>query len=168
MPTFRKAQLHDVPKLFELINRYARENVMLPRTLSDLYESVREFSVAEEDGRVLGCGALKFYNEELAEIRSLCVEPGSETHGMGSALLKLLLDEADRFVLKKVFALTLAPGFFEKCAFSETLREKIPLKIWRDCLHCEKFSRCQEKAVFLDLAARREMRTSSEAAFVGV
>ncbi len=168
MPTFRKAKLLDVPRLFELINRYARENVMLPRTLSDLYENVREFSVAEEGGQVLGCGALKFYNEELAEIRSLCVEPGSETHGMGSALLKLLLDEADRYALKKVFALTLAPGFFQKCGFSETLREKIPLKIWRDCLHCEKFSRCKEKAVFLDLVAKRARRASPEAALVGV
>jgi amino-acid N-acetyltransferase len=164
----RKAELHDVPKLFELINRYAHENVMLPRTLSDLYENVREFSVAEEGGRVLGCGALKFYNEELAEIRSLCVEPGKKAHGVGSALLKLLLDEADRYALKKVFALTLAPGFFEKCGFGETLREKIPLKIWRDCMHCEKLSRCEEKAVLLDLAARRELKTLKEAAFAGV
>ena len=159
---FRKAELGDVPKLFELINRYVRKDVMLPRTMSDLYENVREFSVAVEGGRVLGCGALKFYNQELAEIRSLCVEPGGESHGVGSALLKLLLDEAEQFSLKKVFALTLAPGFFEKCGFNETQREKLPLKIWRDCMHCEKFSRCEERAMLLELAARRAMTTSKE------
>ena len=160
MPKIRNARLRDVPALFEMINRYARERVMLPRTLSDLYENVWEFSVAEERGRVLGCGALKFYNQEIAEIRSLCVEPGREAHGLGSALVERLLDEAERFGLKTVFALTMAPGFFRKCGFCETSREKVPMKIWRDCLHCEKFSCCDEKTVVLELAARRARRTA--------
>lgn len=151
----RKAALRDVFQLFELINRYARQNVMLPRTLSDLHEHVWEFTVAEEGGRVLGCGALKFYNQELAEIRSLCVEPGLETRGLGSSLVESLLDEAERYGLKSVFALTLAPDFFRKCGFRETRREKVPLKIWRDCAQCEKYDRCDEKTVSLDLAQRR-------------
>lgn len=164
----RKAELRDVPKLFELINQYARQNVMLPRTLGDLYEHVWEFTVAEEGGRVLGCGALKFYNQELAEIRSLCVAPGRETNGMGRSLVESLLDEAGRYGLKSVFALTLAPDFFRKCGFRETRREKVPLKIWRDCVQCEKYGRCDEKTVSLDLTQRLARRTRPDAEVAAV
>jgi amino-acid N-acetyltransferase len=149
-----------VPALFELINRFARERVMLPRTLTDLYESLWGFTVAEEGGRVLGCGALKFYSRDLAEIRSLCVEPGRESRGMGTALVERLLDEAEGYGLKSVFALTLVPDFFRKCGFRETRREKFPLKVRRDCLSCPNYSCCDEKTVTLELAARRARRNA--------
>ncbi len=71
----RKAKLTDVPHIHRLVNHYAGERIMLPRTLTDIYENVWEFSVmAEDDGRLVGCGALKLYNQEVAEIRSLCVD----------------------------------------------------------------------------------------------
>jgi amino-acid N-acetyltransferase len=155
----RKAELKDVPEIFELINRFARERVMLPRTLADLYENLWAFTVAAEGGRVLGCGALKFYSEELAEIRSLCVEPGRASRGVGSALVERLLDEAESFRLKTVFALTLVPEFFGKVGFREAPREQFPLKVWRDCTSCPKYSCCDEKAVALSLAERRARRT---------
>jgi amino-acid N-acetyltransferase len=154
----RKAELKDVPALFEMINRFARERVLLPRTLADLYENLWGFTVAEDGGRVLGCGALKFYNQELAEIRSLCVEPGRESRGVGSALVERLLDEAEGYGLKSVFALTLVPAFFRKCGFRETHREKFPMKVWRDCQSCPKFACCDEKTVSLELATRRARR----------
>lgn len=135
-----------------MINHYAAERVMLPRPLTDLYECVREFLVAEdEEGQVTGCGALKFYNVELAEIRSLCVAPGSQNHGCGRALAETLLAEAERYGLKTVFALTLAPDFFFKCGFRETARERFPMKVWRDCLRCERYFHCHEKTVYLNL-----------------
>jgi len=62
----RKAELRDVPALFKLINRYVAQQVLLPRPLTNLYEDVWEFTVAEVDGELLGCGALKFYTQELA------------------------------------------------------------------------------------------------------
>lgn len=148
-----------MPALFELINRFARERVLLPRTLTDLYENVWGFTVAEEGGRVLACGALKFYSQELAEIRSLSVEPGRESKGVGTALVERLLDEAEGYGLKNVFALTLVPAFFRKCGFRESRREKVPLKVWRDCVGCPKYSSCDEKTVMLELAARRARRT---------
>ena len=160
----RKAELRDAPALFDLINRFARQRVMLPRTLADLYENLWGFSVADEGGRVLGCGALKFYSQELAEIRSLCVEPGRESRGVGSALVEGLLDEAEGYKLNRVFALTLVPEFFRKCGFREAPREKFPMKIWRDCANCPKFDCCDEKAVALDLAARRARRMPRAAA----
>lgn len=163
MLTIRKAELRDVPVLFRMINQYAAERVMLPRTLLELYENVWEFTVAEEDGKVLGCGALKFYTQELAEIRSLCVTPGLKSNGLGRALTESLLREAERYRLKTVFALTVAPGFFEKCGFREVARETLPLKVWRDCAHCDKYFQCDEKTMVVDLASRHASKVESRA-----
>ena len=82
----RKAELRDVPALYKLMSRYVLERVLLPRPLTNLYEDVWEFTVAEQDGRLLGCGALKFYNQELAEIRSLCVDEQLKSNGAGRKL----------------------------------------------------------------------------------
>lgn len=154
LPTIRKAELRDVPVLFQMISHYVAQRIMLPRPLVDLYENIWEFTVAEEDGQVVGCGALKLYSAELAEIRSLCVAPGVTSRGLGRALSQRILDEAARFGLKTVFALTLATGFFEKLGFREVPRERFPTKVWRDCLQCPRYFQCEEKAVVLDLASR--------------
>jgi amino-acid N-acetyltransferase len=152
--TIRKAELRDVPALFQMISHYAAERVMLPRPLVELYENVWEFTVAEEDGELLGCGALKFYSAELAEIRSLCVAPGIKKRGLGRALSEEILSEAERYGLKTVFALTIIPCFFGKLGFQEVPRERFPTKVWRDCLQCPKYFQCDERAMALDLATR--------------
>lgn len=150
----RKAELRDVPTIFQMISHYVAQRLMLPRPLVELYENVWEFTVAEEDGQVVGCGALKFYSVELAEVRSLCVAPGVTSRGVGRALSQQILDEAARYGLKTVFALTLATGFFEKLGFREVPRERFPTKVWRDCLQCPRYFQCEEKAVVLDLVNR--------------
>lgn len=154
MPMIRKGELQDVPALLKLINAYADARLLLPRTLADLRENIEEFTVAEEDGKVLGCGALKLYDDDIAEIRSLCVQPGRKSSGLGRALTGQLLDEAEHHGLKTVFALTVAPEFFLKCGFREAPREKFPMKIWRDCLLCPKLFHCDEKTVAFDLVAQ--------------
>lgn len=152
MASIRKAELRDVPSVFEMINHYAAERIMLPRPLTDLYESVREFLVAEDDeGSVIGCGAMKFYNADLGEVRSLCVATGTQHHGTGRALTERLITEAENYGLKTIFALTMAPEFFLKCGFRETARERFPMKVWRDCLRCDRYFHCHEKTVCLDL-----------------
>lgn len=153
--TIRKARLNDVPEIHRLISHYAEERIMLPRTLTDLYENVWEFTVvAEEEGRLVGCGALKLYNQEVAEIRSLCVDESQKTKGIGRQVMEELLNEAEAFGLKTVFALTIAPIFFEKLGFHEVPRERFPTKVWRDCLRCDRYTCCNEKAVSLELADR--------------
>jgi amino-acid N-acetyltransferase len=148
----RKAELRDVPEIFEMINHYAAQRIMLPRSLTDLYESVREFLVAGGgQNKVIGCGALKFYNSDLAEIRSLCVRPGVQNQGVGRLLTERLLKEAEQFGLKTVFALTTTLEFFAKCGFREVARERFPMKVWRDCLRCDRYFHCHEKAVCLEL-----------------
>ncbi len=152
MLTIRKAELRDVPEIYRLINPYAAEHVLLPRTLTDLYENVWEFTVAERNGQLLGCGALKFYNQEIAEIRSLCVDTALKANGIGRTITDNLVEEARRFGLKLVFALTVTPGFFEKLGFRETPRERFPTKVWRDCIGCPLYTECNEIAVSLELS----------------
>jgi amino-acid N-acetyltransferase len=150
----RKAELRDVPELFKLINRYVVEQVLLQRPVASLYEDVWEFTVAEEDEELLGCGALKFYNRELAEIRSLCVDAPFKSKGIGRMLTEALMDEAERYGLKTVFALTVVPGFFEKLGFLKAPRERFPVKVFQDCVGCPKYSCCDEIAVSYELAWR--------------
>lgn len=154
MPIIRKAELRDVPVLLNMINKYADLRLLLPRTFADLCENIGEFTVAEEDGKVLACGALKPYDKDIAEIRSLCVEQGRKSSGLGRALTERLLSQARRRKLKTVFALTVAPEFFQKCGFHEAPRENFPMKIWRDCLHCPKLFSCDEKTMAFELAPR--------------
>jgi amino-acid N-acetyltransferase len=129
--------------------------VMLPRSLDDLGRSVQEFTVAIEKGRVVGCGSLKFYDRRLAEIRSLSVEPGHQSHGVGKGLVKRLLREAEELSLETLFALTTVPGFFSNCGFAEVAREKFPAKIERDCLTCELYPTCAEKTVAIAIRSRK-------------
>jgi len=161
--TIRKAELRDVPALFKLISRYAAEQVLLPRPLTNLYEDVWEFTVAEEDGELLGCGALKFYNQELAEIRSLCVDAALKSKGVGRLLTEALMDEAERCGIKTVFALTVVPAFFEKLGFQKAPRERFPIKVFQDCLGCPKYSCCDEIAVSCDLAQRHRKEVEAPA-----
>jgi amino-acid N-acetyltransferase len=165
LPALRKARLSDVPALFKLIHQYAAEEVMLPRALPELYENIWEFTVAEKDGQLAACGALRLYNEEVAEIRSLCVDPQLKTSGLGRAVTKQLMLEAESLGLKRVFALTVVPDFFSKMGFYPVERGALPQKVWRDCLQCEKYFRCDEVAVVFDLAnlASKSPHAHSEA-----
>jgi amino-acid N-acetyltransferase len=152
--TIRKAKLSDVPELYRLISYYAGEHIILPRTLPELYENVWEFTVAEDESSVVGCAALRLYSQELAEIRSMCVDPARKSQGIGREISNRLIREADGFGVKTVFALTMTPEFFEKLGFRESPKERFPTKVWRDCLRCDRFSCCNEKAVTLELADR--------------
>ena len=152
LAVLRKACLGDVPALFRLIHQYSAEEVMLPRALPELYENIWEFTVAEKDGQVAACGGLRLYNEEIAEIRSLCVDPQQKTSGLGRAVANQLMLEAKELGLKRVFALTVVSGFFSKMGFYPVERGELPQKVWRDCLQCEKYFRCDEVAMVFDLA----------------
>ncbi len=151
MTTYRKAGPADVPAIFGLINRYAAERLLLARGLDDLTASVGDFTVAVEKGRVVGCGSLKLYDRRVAEIRSLSVEPGRQSRGLGHGLMKRLVREAKSLSLETVFAMTTIPGFFRKSGFEEVAREKFPAKVERDCLDCEFYLTCAEKTVAIDL-----------------
>jgi amino-acid N-acetyltransferase len=147
MLEIRKASLTDIAALLELINAYAAKGIMLPRTEFEMAENIRDFIVAFDGGRLVGCGALHFYTATSGEVRSLAVEPAVKTKGIGRALVEALEDEARAQELHSIFAFTYVPGFFGKLGFEEVDRGELPLKAWKDCLRCPKFQACDEIAV---------------------
>ena len=147
----RKATINDIPSIQETVKPYAEKGEMLPRTLNDLYEHIRDFSVYEKDNRILGVTALAVSWENIAEIRSLAVREDSLSLGIGSALVEYCLKEAGSLHIKKVFVLTYISEFFVKLGFHPIDKEDLPQKIWKDCINCSKFPACDEQAVMIEL-----------------
>lgn len=147
----RKAKITDVRHIQKLVEVFANKGEMLPRSLSDLYENLRDFYVYEAEGKVIGVCALHICWEDLAEIRSLAVVEEHGRRGVGTRLAKSCIEEARELGLKKVFALTYKPKFFEKLGFHEIDKMGLPHKIWGDCLKCAKFPECDEIAEVLEL-----------------
>ncbi len=143
----RQAWLADVPGIVALVDRFARHGEVLPRTTEEVYQTVREWVVAEEDGQIVGCGSLVILWADLAEIRSLVVAPEAQGRGIGRRLVSALLAQAARLELSQVFALTRKTDFFLKLGFHVVPRETLPRKIWKDCIHCLKFVGCDEVTV---------------------
>lgn len=147
MITFRKAKMPDVEALHHLINELADLGLMLPRSRNILYESLREFTIVESDGNFVGGGALHIIWEDLAEIRALALQPEYHGKGIGKRLVDELIKEAKELGISQVFALTYQVDFFKKCGFQEIVKEKMPPKVWKDCINCPKFPNCDEVAV---------------------
>ena len=141
----RKAGMADIAPILALINGYAAQGIMLPRTELELSEHIRDFTVVlSPEGRLLGCGALHFYTPTSGEIRSLAVAESAKTHGVGRLLVEALVEEARQYDLGGIFAFTYVPEFFRKVGFHETERGVLPLKVWKDCVRCPKFQCCDE------------------------
>jgi amino-acid N-acetyltransferase len=147
----RKARMTDIEPIYALITEGSKAGLMLPRSRSDLYEGLRDFVVAEHGGKVVGCGALSIEWDNLAEVKSLVVATPCQHHGIGSRLVRACLAEARRLSISKVFALTMAPKFFERQGFGHVTRESLPHKIWSDCIKCTKFPDCDEFAVAIEM-----------------
>jgi len=148
----RKAKLSDVEAIHGLISYYAEKNLMLARPRAVLYEALREFTVAEVNGRLVGAGSLHIIWEDLGEVRALAVDPDYAGQGIGRTLVRAFLAEARELELPRLFALTYQEGFFIKCGFRIIPKEELPQKVWKDCINCPKFPKCEESAVILDLA----------------
>ncbi len=145
--TIRKARITDSNCIKKLVNSYAEESVMLPISINQIYEKLRNFSVIEKNGQVIGCGALKIVWKDLGEIRSVAIARSQKNKGYGRVLINELLAEAKSLDLKKVFVLTYVSGFFEKMGFEKISKSKLPHKVWIDCINCPKFPRCDEVAL---------------------
>jgi amino-acid N-acetyltransferase len=143
----RKATEQDINILYEIIQGYAEQGIMLPRSRETLTAQIDTFVVAFIDDRLVGCGSLTRLGQDLVEIRSLGVTPGYKGQGIGNALVDFLLEEAKQQGIPKVMALTYAVNFFERNGFDVVPKEIFPEKVWRDCVHCKKQDCCDEIAV---------------------
>jgi len=147
----RKARVTDAERIQALVNYWAKQDEMLFRPLSEIYDSLRDFWVWEEDGRVLGTVALHIDWKDLAELRSTAVDPGEQGRGIGTALVRRCLAEARELGVERVFALTYRAGFFARFGFRECSKDELPRKIWSECVRCHKFPECDETAVMVRL-----------------
>ena len=143
----REALLPDAERIHELISYYSGDGTLLPRSLGEICENVRDFIVLEEAGRIIGCGALHLYGPHLAEIRSITVDPGYQKRGGGELLVQSLMSEAREHQVSCICLFTRTPQFFAKLGFTVGQREDLPDKINRDCCVCPRYHCCDEVAM---------------------
>lgn len=144
----RKAVVGDVPAIHALVNHYARKEQMLPLSLGDVYDRLRDFFVCEDEGEVVACGALHVVWEELAEVRSLAVREDARGRGIGRRVFDACLCEAPGLGVRRVFVLTFVPEFFARLGMVSVSKEKLPHKVWADCVRCPRFPNCDEVALW--------------------
>ena len=147
----QRAQIRDIPQVHRLVNNFAEQAKLLPRSMSELYEDVRDFFVVRRNHEVIGCAALHVCWADLAEIRALAVAEGWQGKGVGKALVKTCLSEAKKLGISTVFCLTYKPEFFHQFGFRQVDLMSLPRKIWGECQHCPKYPYCDEIAMLLTL-----------------
>jgi amino-acid N-acetyltransferase len=147
----KKATMKDAKEIHALVNQFAKKDEMLPRSLNEIFENIRDFFVCLEEGKIVATAALHILWEDLAEIRSVAVASDYQGKGIGKRLVKRCLREAQSLGVGKVFALTYHPGFFRELDFNDVDKNSLPQKIWGECLKCHKFPECNEIAVIKTL-----------------
>ena len=150
----RKAIIQDIRPIHKLLGHYAGQGLLLPRSLSELYDHLRDFYIIEDDNQadsIIAVCALGVCWEDLAEVKSLAVVEGHQGKGLGAQLVEACIEEAGFLGLTKIFALTYVKGFFTKMGFKEVEKSTLPHKIWADCLQCPKFPDCDEIAMMMEL-----------------
>lgn len=151
MFVIRKAKVSDVSYIYKIVNYYAERRVMLPRSLSELYENIQGFFVAEISGKVVGCCSLSVTWEDLAEIRALAVDKRYTCKGIGGELIEKCHEYAKELGIKKIFVLTYIPEYFKKFGYRRISKDKLPHKIWSECIKCPFFPDCNEVPMIKDL-----------------
>lgn len=153
----RKALLPDAVRIHELICHYSPDGTLLPRSLTDICENVRDFVVVEDNGQVIACAALHIYALHLAEIRSVAVAREAQGRNAGTKLVQALIAEAKHHKIARVFLFTRVPEFFGRLGFSQVEHNALPEKVHKDCLACPRRNQCDEIAmVYVGAEKRRQ------------
>ena len=146
-----RATVRDADAIHRLINFWAARGEMLPRTLGETYENLRDFFVVREGDETVACGALHITWADLAELKSLAVREDRASAGYGSTIVRACIDEGQTLGLERLFALTYRPGFFERLGFEQVDVMTLPRKVWNECYRCPKFPGCNEIAMVCEL-----------------
>ncbi|MFN4245822.1 MAG: N-acetyltransferase [Brevinematia bacterium] len=147
----REAKIDDVEGIYNLIKPYVEKGNLLPRTHDDILDHIRNFIVAELDGEIIGCMAIKIYSKEMAEFRTLAIEEKFQGKGIGKMLVKEGMNIAKEIGIKRIFVLTRSEEFFKKLGFETVKKEIFPEKVWSDCILCPKLNSCDEIAMLKTL-----------------
>ncbi len=149
-----RASIADAQAICDLVNAFARKGEMLPRTMSEVYQNLRDFYVVHDDsGAMVACGGLHIIWADMAEIKSLAVREDMQGHGLGAQIVEACVAEARTLGLQTAFALTYRPGFFERLGFEQADVMTLPRKVWGECYRCPKFPGCNEIAMVRPLGA---------------
>jgi amino-acid N-acetyltransferase len=151
VPIVRKGRIEDIKDIQALINSFAKKDLMLPRSLNELYDNLRDYWVAEEKNKIIGCSALHISWGDLAEIKSVAVRKQDQGRGVGRELIINCIEEAKGLGAKKIFVLTYRPDYFKKFGFKKVRHNDLPHKVWAECINCPKFPNCQEIALLKTL-----------------
>lgn len=144
----RKMHMKDIEQVYTLIKYWAERGLMLVRAHNHLYENLRDFFVLEdEDGYIVGSGALHILWHDIAEVRGLVIHPDRQGQGLGRWLALAAEREAKDLGLPQIFAWTLQVNFFKSLGYAVTTREKLPPKVWSECNACPFYDNCREIGV---------------------
>ena len=150
--SIQPAKLEHVDQIVVLIRYWAELGQLLDRAQVEVVDSIRDFKIAiSANGDFVGCSSLHVLGSDVAEVRSLAVDPTWQAKGLGAALVEACIEDAYTYDVDRVFALTYQPGFFEKQGFSLANVMDFPEKVWNECVRCPFFSNCREIAVVLEL-----------------
>lgn len=148
----RKARIADAQHIYSLINFWAKEGKVLERSLTYIYEHIRDFWVCEEKKKIVACCALHIVGwQNLGEVKSLVVAKQFQRKGIGRTLVDKCREEARSLGIRKVFALTFCPEFFKGLGFKVIALKELPHKIWSECVNCVSFPDCKEIAVIREV-----------------
>lgn len=149
----RKARVDEIPEIQKMLAGHAQRGDMLPRSLSELYDNLRDIFVSLDDDKpeIIGTCSMHICWEDLAEIRSLAVREPYQGQGIGKKLVEACIAEAIALGLHRIFVLTYQVEFFQKIGFQVVDKGTLPHKIWADCLKCIKFPECDETAMIIEI-----------------
>ena len=167
----REARLPDAEPIYRMISAYSGDGTLLPRTLAEICENVRDFVVLERETvvrqkEIIGCGALHLYGPHLAEIRSITVSPLHQSSGGGRLLVEALLAQAAKHEVTSICLFTRIPEFFSRLGYATVVRESIPDKMYKDCSGCPRLDNCDEIAMVLGEVPKFSILRQPAAEFV--
>ena len=145
--TVRPARTSDIKEIRKFIDEYAAGRRLLTKETVTLYESVQEFTVAQINNEVVGCGALHVLWEDLAEVRTLAVSESVRGKGVGHAILAEIIERARQVGVKRIFCLTFETDFFGRHGFVEIQGTPVAPEVYTELLR----SYDSGVAEFLDL-----------------
>jgi amino-acid N-acetyltransferase len=147
----RPANVYDAKDIYELLKFYSGRGLLLLRTMSNIYDNIRDFKILETGSQIIGIAALHVCWEDLGEIRSICVKEEFLRKGYGKILSDACIEDADKLKLKKIFVLTYQIDFFKKQGFFIIDKKSLPHKVWAECVNCPKFPNCDEVAMMKEI-----------------
>ncbi len=156
MIKIRKAKIVDVRNMHKLLYQFSETKELLPRSISELYENLQQFYVADDRGQLVGCCALAVQWDNLAEIKALAVSRDYQGRGLGRKLVDACLKDATELGITRIFALTMKDGFFKKMGFTHVVKNALPHKVWTECVRCPYFpDTCVEIAMVKELGGKK-------------